>query len=690
VSAAGCAHFVETRTIELFSRALENQDLESLRQYTSERFEQKALRSPKAIDTLQVLNLPEGKPNVLSVEEVGPDKKDVVVEIGETKRKLKFRLQRDPKTKKWVVDDIFMRQHRPGMTVTEPVSEQMDLLLSVQEFFDAWSNGDRQRVLSVVTPELADLLQRLPPDFLARVAKTVTRGTERTRTRPRAEMQDTRAYVRIQSASGPLEATFVQTEGTWKLDDLSLRGSSDSETIRSLRELARIVSTSLQFLDAYRRSDKSTLAELTTETFFRECLQPAELSLVELPGPDLSADQFRTILNGHRVEFVIDQPDQRVTLSLVATDPEAEPQKAAYRVEDATIYELDGTQEKRLSALLTAHAVFHLFAEALVGRDLKSLQLTSTADFNDRVWKRLDPETFREIPLPEIENVPPKVLSTVFQGPVTEITVIQGSRALTYRLLDDRGRVLVDDVVLPVFSRPTSLKTTLELLLPIRYFAQGFVQNDLDLLQQWSSRNLNRLVWLQTNAVPSIGWPVASHLEAPLTRVEFDQDQVRAYLGDDRWGAVVFLEKTDQGYRVDDVQLIAGTSPDKRVFLKQAMRLELAGRMSRLLSNRGAQVETRVDSAAPSEVPPQHEPPPVGTLSDNTNSAGAPSTQPQAAASQFPSDAAQSQTARPADAWPFLDQAVPQRKFTPNSQPQTSAPAAPGTTLGSATPWPDH
>jgi len=609
-SVGGCAHFVETRTIELFARAMQTQDLEQLKARVSSEFEQKALRQDSAIEVLQVLHLPEGKPTVLSVEEISPTEKDVLVEMGEPKRKLKFRLKRDPNSQKWVVDDIFMRQRRPGLTVTKSVSEQMDLLLSVQEFLTVWSQGTRAQVLATATPELAELLGRLPPNYLARLTRRIG-GAAKGTFRPHAEMDDRLAYVRLQSGAGPLAATFELTDGSWKLRDLTLAGADEAEQIRSLRELAVIVDTSLSFLRAYRLADNQRLAELCSEAFFQECLEPADLSLVELPAAELEPDKFRTMIRGHRADFIVDEADQRVTISLARTDPGEEPPAAQYRVDEVTIYELDGTQEKRLSALLTARAVFHIFAEALVARDLKTLMGVSTPDFNRRVWKKLDEQSLRDLPMPEVENFPPKILSTVFQGAVTEITAIQGTRALTYRLLDQKGHVLVDDVLLPVFDRPTSLKGTLELLIPIRRFVTGFRTNSLDLLHRSSSADLNRLVWHQMTSVPSLGWPVAQHLNAPLTRVEPTEHGVRVWLGDSRWGALVDLVQESDRYLVDDVQLIAGPDPQQRLRLKQALRLEIAHRQSTWPRRTGTDIESPASgSIAPLgfESPPPADP----------------------------------------------------------------------------------
>ena len=171
----GCAHMLETRTIELFAQALEQQNLKELRASTSDEFAEKALRRTEALKDFEFLNLPEGEVTVVKViDEVTDDEqqvKQVTVEVGEKKRKLRYRLLKDDDTEKWVVDDIHMRQKRKGLTAASSVTEQMDLFLSVREFLTAWERGDRNQVLAVTTPELGQLLGELHPAYLAQITK---------------------------------------------------------------------------------------------------------------------------------------------------------------------------------------------------------------------------------------------------------------------------------------------------------------------------------------------------------------------------------------------------------------------------------------------------------------------------------------------------------------------------------------
>ena len=575
---AGCAHFVETRAINMFAEALEAEDLEALKVRTSDDFDHKALRISEAMDVLRILRLPAGKSTVLSVEDISSTEKEVIAEVGEAKRKLKYRLKQDPDSKKWVVDDIYMKQRKQGVTLAKSVSEQMHLLLSVQEFVATWDHGSREDVLAKASSEFAEVLSQLPPVALARLTQRVVAGTQDGSFNPRAEMDENLAHVRLRSRLGEVVASFALTDKRWLLTDVAVESGTEKDQIRSVRELAGVTTTAINFLDGFEKADKSQLAGLCTSAFYQDCLEPADLSAVSLGGADVSPDSYRTMINGQFADFVLDKPDERVTISLVRNGDAEETRSEPYRVNEVTIYELDGTQEKRLSALFTAQAVFRIFSEALVTRDLKILRLTSTPDFNHRVWERMNVESLQELPMREIENVPPTVLSTVFQGALTEITVSQGSRALTYVLMDHDGQLMVDDVFMPVYRRPSSLKTTLELMIPIRDFNAALRANDVRGLQACSSRDFNRLVWYQMRSFPEIDWPLVENLNTVLTGAELGENEARVVLGDDRWGAVVRLTKESDIYAVDDVTAIAGPLPDQRIDLKRSLRLQLAKR----------------------------------------------------------------------------------------------------------------
>ena len=92
--------------------------------------------------------------------------------------------------------------------------------------------------------------------------------------------------------------------------------------------------------------------------------------------------------------------------------------------------------------------------------------------------------------------------NVVFRGQLTEITVAQGGKPVTYVLAGPPRRNEMDDVLFPSEGRPDSLKQTAEILIPIYDFAAGFRLDNLELVAQNSSRELNRMAWSQCRRIP--------------------------------------------------------------------------------------------------------------------------------------------------------------------------------------------
>jgi hypothetical protein len=601
LACSGCAHVVETRTIAQFAKAMESSDLQLLKAATSATFEERALRQNEALEDLKLLRLPTGDLEIESVEEVSPTIKRVSVLVGESKQRLKYQLRLEPGQKKWVVDDIYLRQKRDGVTATKSVTEQMDLLLSVREFLAAWKSGDRSQILGSVTPEFAELLKPLPPAYLRRLSEQVV-GNQKTgqRLQPRAQLDENTAHVRLPIAVGELWLTAKRGDGHWRIDEIEVYSRDDKEAIPSTRQLAQVTHAATAFLNAYQAGDKAQLQSLCTAKFFNGSLAPANLSLVTLPSGELPADNVQVQvawqgfatndpemqrLRGKHSDFVVTEPDEVLKISLVRNEGRDSNDAVQYLVEEVTIYELDSRQEKRLSALFTAHALVQIYAEALCARDLDTLKLNASPDFQRRVWRRVHAGTLEKLPLSEIEDETPRIQSTVFAGPLTEVTVTQGSRALTYILQDREGQLLVDDVLMPTLGRPSSLKNTLELMLPILEFADALRLEQFDLIQRLSSRDFNRLVWHQTESIPRINFDVVRHLQTPLVSVEQTEDRAKLILGDEKLGTHAVLVREGGQFVVDELTLIAGTMPRDRVELKHALRMHIAtfgsGRSSR-------------------------------------------------------------------------------------------------------------
>lgn len=591
----GCAHVVETRTIELFSKALESGNLEQLKKATSSNFEELALRQNAALEDLKILRLPTGELEIVEVTEVSPTVKRVTVQVGDTKQRLKYRLKLDDtsKVKKWVVDDVYLTQKRDNIEATKSVTEQMDLLLSVREFLEAWKDGTRDEVLSTTTPAFSEVLKQLPPAYLNRLTQQVV-GRQKTGKRliPQATIDENIAYVKLPISVGEMLLTMRRSANRWAVDEISISSREEKQAITSTRQLARITLAATGFLDAYNAGDKQKLEALCTSKFYTGALAPANLSDVTLPTGDLPIDAVQVQiasqtfsssdsdearrLQGKHSDFLVEGPNEVLKLSLVRQDASDSSSDASYLVQDVTIYDLESRQEKRLSALFTAHALVQIFGEALVSRDLDTLRLSASPDFARRVWERAQIGMLPNMPLSDIEDAAPKVQSTVFNGPTTEVTVTQGSRALTYLLLDYQGTMYVDDVLMPVIGRPSSLKSTLELMLPVLRFAAAVRLEQIDLVQRTSSRDFNRLVWHQTPHMPTINADVVQHLHAPLVSIEQSGDRATLVLGDNRFGAHVVVIRESGQHVIDELTLISGTMPRDHVELKRSLRMQLA------------------------------------------------------------------------------------------------------------------
>lgn len=574
----GCAHFFVSRSIEKFTRALENEDLDGLKSNSSTKFKKKALRLDESLDDIRILNLPEGKISIVKVDDVSEDEKRVTVTAGKSKRNIRYKLTRERDSKKWVVDDIYITQKRKGLKSTKSVTEQMDLLLTVRELLAAWTQGGRDDVLGVTTAEFGQRLGELPPAYLARLTRQVAgEQAQNSRHSPEAQMDHNVAIVRLERTTGEMVISFRLQNGVWKVDDIAVESKADEEHIPSVRKMAQVISTAVSFLDAFEADDKQVLANVCTKKL-QEVLMPADLSSVMLPSADGPNENYHVKSHGDHASFVIPGETHLVKVSL--TREEKPDQPSRYLVEEVTIYELDGKQEKRLSALFTARAMMYLFSDSLAHRDLLMLRRIATPDFSSRIWKKVDEQSIRWLPLAEFENVTPEISAIVFRGAITEITVKQGSRTLKYMLRSWNGKLRVDDVLVSVSGRPESLKQTLELMMPVFDFAKGIDRAQVDLLQRTSSNDFNRVVWNQVRRFPTVGAAVVHRLQSPLKSVELEPDRATLKLGTESWGAHVHLVREHEHWVIDDVLVISGLEPAQRRPLKQALRVELANGFS--------------------------------------------------------------------------------------------------------------
>ncbi len=579
-TSSGCANLLTARSIQTFADSLAEKDLDSLKLKTSPEFDQKALRTTDALDDIKILNLPTGKVSVANIEEVSETEQLVTVEVGERKKELLYKLTREPGSRKWLVDDIYLQQKKSGMDepITKSVSETMDLLLTVREFLDSWQTGGRDDVLAVTTPELRELLADLSPTHLLQLTtQVVGKSSSRNSFRPEARMEDDRAVVLLPRKNGTLIVELTLNDSEWMVNDVAVESRDKEDHVRSAKRMARILKSTGEFLSGYEANNREQMQPWCTDAFYRNSVSVGDFSNAPLPTGRLLTSRYNVRVHDDQADLMFDVDDTTymVTLAEPKSDGLSTGSKS-YQVSEVTIYESDGKQVKRMSAVFTTQAMVHIFSRALATGDLARLKQASTSDFNLQVWDHVDEELLASLPLDEVEDVDPRIVATQFQGPLTEVTVTQGTRALTYILRESRGRIAVDDVLLPVVHRPASMKQNLRALVPVYAMARAVYINDFTAVRRHSSRTLDRLVWQPLGEVPDLGFDIIQHLTTPVSTMSMTEDRVELVLGDDNWGTRLTLTQRDDQFVVDDVLFIAGPDASQRAELKTAGRLNLA------------------------------------------------------------------------------------------------------------------
>lgn len=596
-TSAGCSHMAESRVVSAFAESLKEHDLNRLKAESSEDFESRAIHGETTFAALKMVELPEGKQKVVKVKEKNGEKQ-VLVEVGDSKskKKLLYRLKRDADSGKWVVDDFFLS--KGDYADNKSVGGRLALLISTREFLDAWEAGKRDRILAAATPEFAQALSELPPEYLAQFAKKVTADVaEQTRVADTARYGDETAEMKLPKLGGEIGLTFRKSGDRWRVDDVSVESRRNGDAIGSVRKVAAATAAAMTFQNAYRASDKRMLHDVCTPRFFDGSLAAANLAAVRLPAPAEGQTQFDVKLEGGAATFIIPSDRDVLKLSLVQqaqTEKLHAPPK--YLVDEATIYELNSAQDKRLSALFTGHAAMEAFAAAMVKRDLKTVRELSSLDFNERVWKHVKETTVAQLPASEFKAVRPRIVQTSFKGSLTEVFVEQGDTPLTYVLREEGGRMKVDDILIPVTrdwldapeqavanrravridERPESLKLTYEILLPVIDFGIGLDEGAMDVVRGSSTEEFSKFTWNHLSAPPDFDFPPQKFLRNRVQRIRISGDRAEVAFGDDRQGAMVKLLKERGRYRIDDMTLVAGPQADQRIELKRAIRTQLA------------------------------------------------------------------------------------------------------------------
>lgn len=581
VSLTGCSHLTETRVITAFHKSLEDHDLDRLRAETSDSFESRAIKGADTFEALDLIEFPEGKIKVVKVVDTKKSDKDkpiekkVTIEVGTEKTRVVVYLKKDGDKGRWVVDDEFLR--REDIEKNRSLATRLELLVNVNRALQAWKAGEREGMGAVSTPEFSQALANLPANHFPQLAEKLTSSIA---PQPRVMLDGTigeeTAKARIPRSDGELTLSFRRVDGRWLLDDAMLETRKGNADITSVRDMTAALGSALWFLECYRNQNKEKLAEICTSQFYRGSLESGDLTQVPLPEGPSSIGDLDVTLRDTAAAIILNRGDDMVRISMQRTAERTIHDTPTYLVDEVTIYELHSRQDKRLSSLYNSRKALEQFSKSLANRDMPGLLTSSTHDFKDRVWQAASAEHFAWLPLDELSADEPKILQTMFKGPLTEILVEVGDNPMTYVLRDEDGKMRVDDILVPATNAPQSMKSTLETLIPVANFAMALRAGDMTRLRGAATADFTKSVWMHLDAVPQFDPAPEDYLQDKVSAVSIQGDNALVVLGSDRRGAQVRLSRERGRFRVEDMTLVAGVTADDRIALKRTIRTQLA------------------------------------------------------------------------------------------------------------------
>ena len=639
LACSGCANMQEKRTITAFQAGLDSGDLNLLRENASDQFAHKALRHPQSAEALDQLKLPNGDFEILEVEDVSDTEKKVAIGFGkDNKRKIMYRLVNEGQQKQWKVDDIYLRQRIKNKTVAMPVTNQMDVLLSSREFFDSWSQGNRQKVLNSCNPEMKQALEKLPPSVLAYNISLIIGKSERTKTfRPEAHINGDQAVVKLNRSHGTIQISMDKSELGWQVSDLALTGRNKDSRIDSLLSRVKVTNQTLAFLDAWQQNDKSKLQQVTQNSYYTAGLAPARLSDVPLPSSFDVEGKIDVKLTNTRVDDKLSIKRADVILNnqlqtLQITLKETKSASGDYKIEDVILYDMEQDQTLSLVSALTARPVAELFMTALNQRDAKMLRYNTTRDFQMKTWERASDQTLAILPIPVAKVSSPRVIETKFQGEVTHVVFEVGPDQLTVVLHDQGGRVLVDDVMIHSenqreTTKDKSLKDHLAAIIPVYELAASIHHGQPKHTVRLVTDDFYGRVFSLAKKMPETAYTYLDHVSAskPVVKlpglvsrtqknkktakhivIEFDSSDKKetlvTFAGPNSEMQISLIEE-DGLLRINDA-VITGHGNQVAVQLKQTMRMELSKKRSQNMVRTVSGEENRTSSFRHQSTPP--------------------------------------------------------------------------------------
>lgn len=578
----GCTQLLVRRAVVNFSDGLEAQSLDQIKVATSEEFESKALRQPSALADLKRLRIPNGFVHVDSMERVSEGVILATIRFGDEDdgRSAQYRLIQDSQSHQWVVDDVLLGDGSGrGRQDAQSVAEQMDLILSCREVLDDWQNAPRTVKLQHCSGELHAELSQLPPVWLNRLTVETVGNGRSLAFRPEARRNGDGAVLAVPHPDGNLFLEFRKQPQGWKVQDMTIETRTGTATeSKSLLATAQSLNQATRFLTGFADGDLETLAGSASPDFFSQSLKNSDFTSIEMPVAMLIASEYESRTSGDRMELILDAGPKSYMLTMKQAEIASEegPALKEPRVDEVTIFEANGDEVKRVSAMLLSSSVANLYVSALQTRNLAQIRSMSSIDFNDRVWKTDAARHFPIMPYPEFGQGDPEVVSTDFRGEITEVTMSVDEKPFTLILRMSEGWMVVDDVLIPAHDRPMSLKSNLELILPVKAFAAAIHRDDVEDVARYSAAGLNQIVWRQLNYIPDISRALVHPLMSEVVRMTPGDGWMIVHTSDGVVSSEVKVAKEHGRYVVHDVTLVDEASPTKQFVLLRNLRQLIA------------------------------------------------------------------------------------------------------------------
>ena len=597
---------MESRVIEQFADALDEENESALRHATSTRFEELAFQSEDVLRDLRVMHLPTGELSVVDVKDTGKGRREVIVKE-EDGGKYQFHLINDPVKKHWVVDDVVVRKRTKGTQVTKSTIEVIQLLATLRSFLDVWETGAREEIFAVTSPDLKQSLEPLPDAWLrtltGRIAATYEEGMAR---KPQANLHSEEAVVKLPARNGHLLIKIVRADNGWLVDDIEAHSHRDENHAGSIKRQADAITTVNGFLTAFAGEDHQTLQAIAEPRFYKDALKFADLSMLQLPLPRDIPAEYDLRAYENRLTFMLPADDQIVRLDLA--EQETPPSgndglSSRFLVHDVTIYDRSTQKQQSLSAVFTAPTRAALFLKALAGHNHQILSQMSTTALSHGTWDRLTPEMLQALPIPPFSDEGLKLTDSHSVADTTELEFESSNGiALSCRLVSRNGILKVDDIQYPnALGQVTSLKSQLQLAAPLIEFAQAWEAGDMESLQKACSTDFNRLVWTHLEQVPTRYGALASRLLSADRDTRITQERATVIFKDGADNLSASLVQEHDYWVVDDVRL--ETSPGVMTTVRGQLRGEIAERIlngsySTVMSEDGYEMIKPVKTAA--------------------------------------------------------------------------------------------